>query len=122
MNIVKRLPSHLALLVFSFDDTLSKLYQIVMTQLLFYSLFNLNAISNLNHWRPSQYSLNKKKITHGIKQFIEDTNEDFDINMIEMLRKEVPKLYKTLKKAPRGDTLFQPSRSIIFCDFCDYLS
>ena len=122
MNIVKRLPSHLALLVFSFDDTLSKLYQIVMTQLLFYSLFNLNAISNLNHWRPSQYSLNKKKITHGIKQFIKDTNDEFDINMIETLRKELPKLYKTLKKAPRGDKLFKCSKSIMHCNFRDYLS
>jgi hypothetical protein len=122
MNIVKRLPSHLAQYVFSYDDTSSKVYRIVMMQLLFSSLFNLNAISNINHWRPSQYSLNKKKITHGIKQFIKDTNDEFDINMIETLRKEVPKLYKSLKKAPRGDTLFQPSRSIIFCDFCDYLS
>ena len=122
MNIVKRLPSHLAQYVFAYDDTCSKLYRIVMMQLLFYSLFNLNAISNINHWRPSQYSLNKKKITHGIKQFIKDTNDEFDINMIENLRKEVPKLYKSLKKAPRGDTLFQPSRSIIFCNFRDYLS
>ena len=87
-----------------------------------YSLFNLNAISNINHWRPSQYSLNKKKITHGIKQFIKDTNDDFDIMMIEKLRKEVPKLYKSLKKAPRGETLFVCSRCFPYCNFCDYLS
>lgn len=125
MNIIKRLPSQLAQHIYSFDDTFSKLYRIVIIQLMYYNLFNFNTISNLNKWRPTQYSLNKKgKITNGIKQFIEDTNKHFDINQINVFRKELPNLYTILKTVPRGtgEKLFNPSYFVMFSDFRDYLS
>ena len=76
MDIIKRLPSQLAQYIFSYDDTYSKVYRIVIIQLMYYNLFNVNTISNLNKWRPKQYSLNNKgKISNGIKQFIKDTNK-----------------------------------------------
>ena len=91
MNIIKRLPSQLAQHIFSYDDTYSSLYRTVIIQLMYYNIFNLNTISNLNKWRPTQFSLNKKgKITNGIKQFIEDTNKHFDINQVNVFRKELP--------------------------------
>ena len=123
MNIVKRLPSSLAQRVFSYDDTYVNFYRIVMTQVLFYSLFNLNTISNINHWRPSHYSMNKKgKITCAIRQFVKDTNDDFDMDLIDTLRRHVNNLYTVRKKAPYGEKLFQSSRMFNICDFRDYLS
>ena len=84
MNIIKCLPSQLTQHIFSYADTYSKLYRTVIIQLMYYNMFNLNTISNLNKWRPTQFSLNKKgKVTNGIKQFIKDTNKHFDINQIQ---------------------------------------
>ena len=115
MNIIKRLPSQIAQHIFSYDDTYSKLYRTVIIQLMYYNLFNFNTISNLNKWRPTQFSLNKKgKITNGIKQFIEDTNKHFDINQINVFRKELPNLYTILKTVPRGEKLFNPSYFVMF--------
>jgi len=125
MNIIKRLPLQLAQHVYSFDDTFSKLYRVVIIQLMYYNMFNLNTISNLNRLRPTQYSLNKKgKITNGIKQFIKDTNTKFDINEINIFRKELPNLYTVLEKIPRGtgEKLFNPSCFVMFSDYRDFLS
>ena len=123
MNIIKRLPSQLAQHVFSYDDTYSNLYRTVIIQLMYYNMFNLNTISNLNKWKPTKYSLNKKgKVTNAIKQFIKDTNKKFDINQINVFKKELPNLYTVLNKVPRGEKLFKPSYFVMFSDYRDYLS
>ena len=122
MNIIKRLPSRLAQHVFSYDDTYPTLYRTVIVQLMYYNLFNLNTLSNLNKWRPTKYSLNKKgKITKGIKRFIKNTNEEFDINRIDVFREELPMLYTVLNKVPRGtgEKLFNHSHFIMYSDYRD---
>ena len=99
MNIIKCLPLKLAKHVFSYDITYSMLYCNIIMQLMYFNLFNLNTISNLNIWRPTQYS---SKITNGIKQFIEDTNKNFDMNQINFFRKKLPNLFTVLNKVPSG--------------------
>ena len=90
MDIIKRLPSHLAQRVFSFDDTYHKLYRVVIAQLMYYQLFTWNTIFNLNKYKTAQYTLNKRrKITCAIKEFIQKTNKEFDINMINMFRNDM---------------------------------
>ena len=65
-------------------------------------------------------------ITNSIKEFIRDTNDEFDINEINILRKELPKLYMctVLKRVPHGtgQKLFNPSHFVMFCDYRDYWS
>ena len=125
MDIIKRLPSQLAQYVFSFDDTYSNLYRVVIIQLMYYNLFNSNKISTLNKYQPTKHTLNKKgKITNSIKKFIQDTNDQFDINEINVFRKELPNLYTVLKRLPpgTGEKLFNPSQFVMFCDYRDYLS
>jgi hypothetical protein len=73
----------------------------------------------------SIFSLNKKgKVTNGIKQFIEDTNKHFDINQINVFRKELPNLYTVQNTVPRGtgEKLFNPSYFVMYSDYRDTLS
>ena len=64
MDIIKCLPSQLAQRVFSFDDMYRNAYRVVIAQMMYYHLFNDNTISNLNKYKRTKYSLNKKqKIT-----------------------------------------------------------
>ena len=92
MDIIKRSPSHLAQLVFLFDDTYHKLYRVVIIQLMYYQLFTLNTISNLNRYKTAQYSLNKRqKITCAINdhEFVQKTNKEFDMNKINMFWNDI---------------------------------
>ena len=85
MDIIKLLPSGLAQRVFSFDDTYHNVYRVVIAQLMYYQLFTWNTILNLNKYKTTQYSLNKKrKITCAIKDFISKTNKEFAMNIINM--------------------------------------
>ena len=90
MDIIKRLPSGLAQRVFSFDDTYHKLYRVVIAQLMYYQLFTFNTIFNLNKYKTAQYTLNKRrKITCAIKEFIQKTNKEFDMDKINMFRNDM---------------------------------
>ena len=68
--------------------------------------------------------LNEKgNITNSIKKFIRDTIDQFDINKVNVFRKELPNLYTVLKRVPHGtgEKSFNPSHRM-FCDYRDYLS
>ena len=122
MSFIKCLPSHVAQHMFSFDNVYMKIYHAIIIQLIHYHLLNSNSISNLNKYKLTQYSLNKKwKITYGIKTFITQTNNEFDMNKITLFTKELPNVYTVShgerKRMFRGYYIF-----LFYNDYCEYLS
>ena len=88
MDIIKQLPSGLAQHVYSFDDTYRNAYRVVIIQFMYYQFFTLHTISHLNKYKTT-HLYKRRKITCNIKEFISFTNNEFDMNKINMFRNDM---------------------------------